>query len=121
MPGGPISSTLWPPAAAISSARLTDLLAFDLGEIHFVVVVVVEDLGDVHLGRRDLDLAFEKADGLAQVLHRDDLQAGDHGGLGGVFRRDQDAGLALRPRAQRDGQHAFDRPHRAGRAPVRRP
>ena len=44
-----MSSTLWPPAAAISSARFTDLLAFDFREIHFVVVVLVENLVDVHV------------------------------------------------------------------------
>ena len=70
-------------------------------------------LRDVHLGRRDLDLAFQEADRLAQVPNRDDLQAGHHGGFGGVLRRDQDADLALLARAQGNGQHAFDHAHRA--------
>ena len=56
---------------------------------------------------------FEKAGRFAQVLHRDDLQAGHHRRFGRVFRGHQHAGLAFRPRAQGDGQNPFDGPHRA--------
>ena len=70
-------------------------------------------LGDVHLGRGDFGFAFEEAGGFAQVVDRDDLQAGDHRRFGGVFRRDQHADLAFCPRAQGNGQHAFDRAHAA--------
>ena len=47
-------------------------------------------------------------------MNRDDLQAGDHGGFGGIFRRNQHAGFAVRPRAQGDRQNALARAHRAG-------
>ena len=89
-------------------------LAFDLGEIQVVVVRLVENFGDVHLRRRDFDFAFEKAGGLAQILHRNDLQALDDRGLGGVFRRHKHADLAFGLGAQRDRQNALARTHRAG-------
>ena len=47
-------------------------------------------------------------------MNRDDLQAGNDGGFGGIFRRHQHADLAVGPRAQGDRQNAFARPHRAG-------
>ena len=89
------------------------LLAFDLGEIHLLLVPVLEQRGDVHRGRGDGGLPFEEAGGFAQVVNGDDLQAGDHRRLGGVLRRDQDPNLAFRPRAQGNGQHPFDRTHPA--------
>jgi hypothetical protein len=55
-----------------------------------------------------------KLRGLAQILNRDDLQAGDDGGFGGVFRRNEHADFAFGLGAQRDRQNAFARTHRAG-------
>ena len=89
-------------------------LALDLGEIQVVVVYLVENFGNVHLRRRNLDFAFEKTRRLAEILHRDNLQAGNDGGFGGIFRRNEHPGLAVRPRAEGDGQNAFGRAHRAG-------
>ena len=90
------------------------LLAFDLGEIQFVVVRLVENFCDVHLRRRDLDFAFQKLRRLAQILHRNDLQPGDDRRFGRVFGGHQHAGLAVGLRAQGDGQNALARTHRAG-------
>ena len=109
VPGGPMSSTLWPPAAAISNARFTDSWPFDLGEIHVVIARLIEDAGHVHLGGRDFDFAFEKLRGLAEILDGDDLQALHHRGFGGVLGRHEHADLAVGLRAQGHRQHAFAR------------
>jgi hypothetical protein len=90
------------------------LLAFDFGEIIFVVVGVREDFFDVHLGRRQADFAFQKLRGLAKILHGDDLQSGDHSRLGGVFGGHERADFSIRLRLERDGQNAFHRTHAAG-------
>ena len=47
-------------------------------------------------------------------MDRDDLQAGNDGGFGGIFRRNEHADFAVRPRAKGDGQNALARAHRAG-------
>ena len=63
---------------------------------------------------RNFDFAFEKTGRLAQILDRDDLQPVNNGRFSGIFRRHEHAGFAVGPRAQRDGQNAFARTHRAG-------
>ena len=50
----------------------------------------------------------------AQILNRNDLQTGNDGGFGGVFRRNQHADLAVGPRAKGHRQNALARTHRAG-------
>ncbi len=109
-----MSSALWPPAAAISRARLTILLALDLGEIQVVLLRLVEYLGGVHLGGRDFDFTFQKTRRFAKILNRDDLQPFDNGGFSGVFRRHEHADHAVGAGAQGDRQHALARTHRAG-------
>ena len=89
-------------------------LALDLGKIQIVVVYLIEDFGNVHLGRSDFVFAFQKTGGLAQILNRDDLQALDDRGLRGVFRRNEHADPAVRAGAQGHRQHALARTHRAG-------
>src|SRR4051812_22918831 len=42
-------------------------LAFDIDEVNFFVVSLLEDFGDIDLGGRDLDFAFEKTGGFAEV------------------------------------------------------
>jgi hypothetical protein len=93
---------------------LDRFLAFDFGEIELVVVMIVEQRAEIHFRRRDFGLAFEKAGGLAQVMDRDHLQSADDACFRGIFRRDENAGLALRAGAERDGQDAFDGAHGAG-------
>ena len=88
---------------------LDRFLAFDFGEIDFFVVVLLEDLGDVDAGRRDLRFPFEEAHGLAQILNGNNLKTGNDRSLRRVFRRDKNANFALFARPQRYGQNSFDR------------
>jgi hypothetical protein len=62
----------------------------------------------------DVGFAFEKGDGLAQVADRDDLEALDSGGFGGVVGGDEDAHFAIGLGAEGDGEHAFDGADSAG-------
>ena len=84
-------------------------LALDLGKIVLVVGRMLKEFGDIHLGRRDFDFAFQKLRGFAEILHRNDLQAVHHRGLRGVFGGNQNAGLAVRLRAQGNRQNPFAR------------
>jgi hypothetical protein len=43
-------------------------LPFDFGEIQVITVVLCEELGKVHLGWRDFDLAFQTTGGAARRL-----------------------------------------------------
>ena len=90
------------------------LLAFDFGEIVFLAGFVREKFFQIHLRRRDADFAFEKLRGLAEILHRNDIQAGHHGGLGGVFGGNQNPNFPVRLRLERNRQNAFATPHAAG-------
>ena len=73
-----------------------------------------EQFCDVHLRWRDFDFAFEKLRGLAEILHRDDLQSRDHRRFRRIFHRHQQAGFAVGLRAQGNRQNAFARTHRTG-------
>ena len=86
---------------------LDALLPFHFGEIHFVVVVLVEDVGEVHFGGRDFYFAFEKLRGFAQVLDGNDLEAGDDGSFGRVVGGDEHADLSIGFGAEGDGQNTF--------------
>jgi hypothetical protein len=90
---------------------LDALLPFHFGKIHFVVVLVAEDLRHVHFGRRNSNFAFEELRGFAQILNGDDLKAGDDGGFGRVIHGDEHAGFSVRFGAQGNRQNAFARAH----------
>jgi hypothetical protein len=104
VPGGPMSRTLCPPAAAISSARLTDSWP----------LTSLKDSGDVHLRAGDFDLAFEEFGRLAEIADGNHAQALDDGGFGGVLGGHENAGASVPTRLDGDGQHAFDGTHGAG-------
>src|SRR6185369_8915135 len=89
-------------------------LAFDFREIQFVVQLVREEVGNVYFRRRNFHFAFQKARRLAQILDGNHGQARDDRRLRRIVGRYQHAELSLGPRAQRDGEHAFDRAHGAG-------
>jgi hypothetical protein len=90
------------------------LLAFDFGEVNVFIVVLVEKFYEVNLRRRDFNFAFEKGGGFAQILNRNDLQAGNDRCLSRVFRRHEHAGVAVGPGSQRNREHSFASAHRAG-------
>ena len=75
-----------------------------------------EEFGDIHARRRDLDLALEEANCLAQVLHRDNLQAFHYGGFGRVLGRRKQSHLAARTGADCDGQHSSYGSDRTGQS-----
>ena len=109
-----MSSALCPPAAAISSARFTFSWPLTSEKSSSSSDSCSKSFRDVHLHRRDFDFAFEKLRRLAQVLNRNDLQAGDDGGFGGVFGGNEHADFAVGLRANRHRQNAFALAHRAG-------
>jgi hypothetical protein len=88
---------------------LNGFLAFDLGKIDFLLMVLLKNLPDVDLGRGDLGFTLKEAHSLAQILNGDDLEAGNDGSLRRVFRRDKNANFALFARVQRYRQNSFDR------------
>ena len=67
VPGGPISRTLCPPAAAISSARLTDSWPLTSAMSVSSVEGLLEDFGEINFGRVDFDFPFQKSHRFAQV------------------------------------------------------
>src|SRR5205814_6723097 len=72
------------------------------------------DLRHIHFGGRDFNFAFEELRGFAQILDRNNLEAGDHGGFGGVIDGNEHADFAISFGAQGDGQNAFAGAHGAG-------
>jgi hypothetical protein len=114
VPGGPMSKYVMPAGGGDFQGALHVFLALDFGKIQLVLVLVLENFGDVHFGRRDFDFAFEKLRGFAQILHRNDLQAGDDRRFGGIFRRHEHAGFAVGFRANRHRQNPLHGTHRAG-------
>ena len=78
---------------------LDRFLAFHVGEIEFVLARALEDARDIHLRRRDLHFAFEKADALSEILDGDYLQPVHHGRFGRVVFGHQDADFAVGFRA----------------------
>src|SRR5438552_2560820 len=83
-------------------------------EIEIVLLSLVEQRAQINFGGSDLLLPFQKRGGFAQVGHRNDIQAGDDRGFGGIFGRNENTDPTISASAQRNGQHAFDGPDRAG-------
>ena len=62
------------PAGGGDFQRALDrFLAFHIGEIEFVLVRLIEQCGQVHACRRNLNFSFKKTHGFAQILDGDDL------------------------------------------------
>ena len=90
---------------------LHGFLAFHLGEIAIVFVLVFKKFCEVHLHRRDFYFAFQKLRGLAEILHRDDLQAFDDRRFRRIFRRHEQTGFAIGLCTQCNRQNAFAGTH----------
>ena len=107
-PGGPLSNTLWPPAAATSRARLV-LLAADLGKVGLVLDGGIKEGVQTGGKRGQPAIPFEEVNGLGQGADSVDQGAGGQGGLGGIGLGEDHAVGAARPQAQGGGEGAVDR------------
>ena len=91
-PGGPTMITLWPPAAATSSARLTCVLALHVAEVDVVVRLGAKDgLADRPAAGAMLPLAAQELERLGQRRDRNDVDALDHRRLARIVGRQQEA------------------------------
>src|SRR5437870_3586821 len=92
-------------------SSLDRLLAFNLCEVNFVLVGLPEDTSNIHFGGCDFGFTFEETGGLAQILDGDDPQAGNHRGLGRVFRWHEHPNHASPACAERNRQYTLHRTH----------
>ena len=119
-PGGPSMRRLWPPAAAISSARLAHAWPRTSARSSPSGSAMAAQPPAVVPVRGDVALAVQVLDGVVERAERDDGDAGDHRGLGarcprareGAARRG--AGSGARPGARR-GPAGYCRRARARR------
>ena len=81
LPGGPIISRLWWPAAAMVMRPLGRFLPADIGEVQIVLRRGGEDASRSTPVGLDGQLAGQEADGLVEEVAADDLDALDHGRL----------------------------------------
>ena len=82
LPGGPIISTLWPPATATSMRALHVLLALHVGEVVLDGVELAEDfVRDRSRTGRMPRVPERNSAASRRWLHRIDFEARDHGRL----------------------------------------
>lgn len=81
-------------------------LTFDIGKVDVVVGGCGEEFGGAAGLGREFDLAFEILDDLAQMLHADDVDAGDDAGLNGGTFGHEEAFAAFGAGFQGDGEES---------------
>ena len=91
-------------------------LALHIGKIQFVALVVSENRIEVGLRPLHRFLSVEKFETFPQIAHTKDGESLHHRSLRRVFRRNEQRFLPAPPRFDGNGQHAFDRPDRAGQS-----
>ena len=108
VPGGPVRSTLWQPAAAISSARFTQSLTANVSEVACIGRRVRDEAG--RLRHRVLGpFAVESGHCRAERRDRQHAQPSHHLCFACIGRRQQNGGHALTPRRRRDRESSAHR------------
>ena len=119
--GRAVSSRLWPPAAATSSARRAKQLSAHVGEIAVVATSRRRARGAPTARASGASSGrFSASTASGSDCDRADLEALDDAGLGGVLRRQQQPLQAETPRGDGNRQHAADAVDRRRRARARR-
>ena len=111
-PGGPIISTLWPPAAATSSARLAVVCPRTSRKSGSRRRRAPWPLRDCETGVNSPG-RVSKRDHFGQVPHAEHAHALDDGRFGGIVGGHDQVGDALLARADGDRKRAAHRPHGA--------
>jgi len=73
--GGPDEKDIMRTGGGDFEGTFDRCLAFDIGEVEFVVGTVGEQIPEIDVQRVEVGLAFEKRDGLAEVADEDNLKA----------------------------------------------
>ena len=126
-PGGPTSSRLWPPAAAISSARrasncprTSSRSGTISGRVGASAVGRIARVAPRRRIRPEAVGIVQRADRVGERGHADDVESGHDRGLAGVREREQDAGQAVAPRGRRQSAARRASGESTRRATVRR-
>jgi hypothetical protein len=88
------------------------LLPFDIVEVRIVASVLTEQILEIHMGPRNGLRSVEKLNHLREILHSENFELADHGGLGRIAIGQNESSIVFLPRGHGHRQraaHGFNR------------